>query len=226
MQTLIGREALLTVLVDDQAAHRLVTLVGTGGVGKTSIGFELARRVAANYPDGAFVVELVTVIDQDATLGAFATAMDVNTRQQSSIEDAIVDMLRSRCALLVLDNCEHLVDPVAMLVDRILRSAPEVSIIATSREPLAVPGEHVHRIEPLATPDPNIVGADELASVPSIALFIERARAADPGFVLSAVTAPLGDRDLPSSRRHSVGDRTGRGTGERDRCHRDRPQTR
>jgi predicted ATPase/DNA-binding winged helix-turn-helix (wHTH) protein len=190
LQPLIGRDDLLVQLVADQIAHRLVTLVGTGGVGKTSLGFELARHVAEHYADGVFVVELVTVVDQDAAFGAFATALDVSIRQQASIEDAIVDMLRPRHALLLLDNCEHLVEPVATLVDRILRSAPQVSIVATSREPLAVSGEHVWTVEPLSVADLDSVPLSELASVPAVALFLERARAADPRFELDEVTAP------------------------------------
>ncbi len=189
LDALIGRDELLDSLVQTQADHRLVTLVGTGGVGKTSIGLELARRVAHHSPDGAFVVELVTVADRDATLGAFATALDVNTRQETSIEEAIVDLLRSRSVLLLVDNCEHVIDQVATLVDRILRAAPAVSIIATSREPLAVTSERVWAIEPLAVPADDLVDPEQLAAVPSIALFLERARAADPGFVLTSVNA-------------------------------------
>jgi predicted ATPase/DNA-binding winged helix-turn-helix (wHTH) protein len=189
LQRMIGREALLGRLVDDQTVNRLVTLVGSGGVGKTSVGFELARRIAHGYTDGVFVVEFVTVADPGATLGAFATALDVSTRQQTSIEDAIVDMLRPRCALLVLDNCEHVVDTVAVLADHILRACPSVSIIATSREPLAVPGEHVWTVDPLTTPDPD-APAEALADIASIALFLERARAADPRFELDATTTP------------------------------------
>jgi predicted ATPase/DNA-binding winged helix-turn-helix (wHTH) protein len=190
LQPLIGRGELLEQLVDDQRDHRLVTLVGASGVGKTSVGYELARTVADRFADGVFLVELVTVTDRDATFGAFATALDVNTRQESSIEDAIVGMLRPRHSLLVLDNCEHLVEPVATLVDRILRAAPHVSIVATSREPLAVTGEHVWTVEPLATSDLDAVPLTELAEVPAIALFLERAQAADPRFALDAANAP------------------------------------
>ena len=190
LHPLIGREELLAQLVDDQAANRLVTLVGTGGVGKTSVGYELARSVADQYADGVFVVELVTVIDRDATFGAFATSLDVNTRQLTSIEDAIIDMLRPRHALLVLDNCEHVIELVATLVDRILRAAPLVSIVATSREPLAVSGEHVWMVDPLSIAELDAVSEQELATVPAVALFVERARAADPRFELDASTAP------------------------------------
>lgn len=185
MNTLIGREDLLESLEKDLASHRLVSLVGPGGVGKTSVGFALARRVERLYHDGVHVVELVTVLDDDATFEAFATALDVSTRQQMSIDDAIVDMLRDRKALLVLDNCEHLVDPVAVLVDRILSAAPNVSIVVTSREPLAVAGEHVWTIEPLDTGDGDESSVDEQVTIPAVALFLERARAADPRFAIT-----------------------------------------
>ena len=190
LQGLIGRDALLELLVDKIAASRLVTLVGTGGVGKTSVGYELARRVEGSYADGVYVVELVTVVDEGATFEAFATALDVNTLQRASVEDAIVDMLRPRHALLLLDNCEHLVELVAHLVSRILRAAPDVSIVATSREPLAVTGEQVWTIEPLPTDGGAGVSHFDVATVPAVALFVERARAADPGFALDARTTP------------------------------------
>jgi predicted ATPase/DNA-binding winged helix-turn-helix (wHTH) protein len=190
VQPLIGRDAVLDLLVGKMATSRLVTLVGTGGVGKTSVGYELARRVAANYTDGVYVVELVTVVDEGATFEAFATALDVSTRQRLSVEDAIVDMLRPRSALLLLDNCEHLIELVADLVSRILRAAPAVSIVATSREPLAVSGEQVWTIEPLPTDGGAGVTSFDVASVPAVALFVERARAADPGFELDPRTAP------------------------------------
>jgi len=190
LQPLIGRDELLAQLVEVQAVNRLVTLVGTGGVGKTSVGLELARMVSDKYGDGVFVVELVTVADQEATFDALATSLDVYTRQEFSIEDAIVDMLRSRHALLVLDNCEHLVEPVALMVDRILREVQNVSIVATSREPLSVAGEHVWIVDPLPTADLDTVPLDELASAPAVALFLERARAGDPRFELTAINAP------------------------------------
>ncbi len=187
---LVGREALLQLLEQEMVTTRLVTLVGTGGVGKTTVAYELARRLSGNYRDGSYVVALSTVADQDATGEAFATALDVYTPQSTSIEDAIVDMLRARRALLVIDNCEHLVEPVAALVGRILGAAPELSILATSREPLAVSGEHVWSVEPLDTgTDSDMTGRD-LGAVPAVALFVERARAADPLFELNAITAP------------------------------------
>ena len=176
MHRLVGREGLLTLLTADVADHRLVTLVGTGGVGKTSVAYELARRIAGHYADGVQVVELSTVVDEDAAIEAVATALDVSTRQLASIEDAIVDTLSSRRQLLVLDNCEHVIEPVAVLVGRVLRSAPDVAVLATSREALAVTGEHVRSVEPLDTGELEQV-LDDLDDSPTVALFVERAGA-------------------------------------------------
>ena len=195
VQPLIGREALLEQLAEMIGEHRLVTLVGPGGVGKTSLAMELARTVGRQFEDGVHVVELVGVVDDDATAAALATAIDVSLRKSSSIDDAIVDLLRSRQSLLVLDNCEHLIEPVAELVARILREAPTVSIVATSREPLAVAGERLWTVDPLPTGPKELSGSnpdlDELAAIPAVALFVARAKAADPTFAFDTDTAPL-----------------------------------
>ncbi len=192
IQPLIGREPLLALLVDALAGHRLITLVGPGGVGKTSLGLELARRAAAGYSDVVHVVELVSVVDREATSAAVATAIDVSLRRSSSIDDAIVEMLRPRHSLLLLDNCEHLIEPVAALVSRILSEAPRVSIVATSREPLAVAGEQVWSIEPLSTATSGgAITAEGALAIPAAALFVARARAADPTFVFDDATAAL-----------------------------------
>src|SRR5665213_1859524 len=115
VQPLIGREMLLEQLAGMIVNHRLVTLIGPGGVGKTSLGMELARTIGSRFEDGVHVVEFVGVVDKDATAAALATAIDVNLRKSSSIDDAIVDLLRPRHSLLMLDNCEHLIEPVAEL---------------------------------------------------------------------------------------------------------------
>ena len=184
--------------------------MGTGGVGKTSVGFELARTVAGGYPDGVFVVELVSVVDRNATLGAFATALDVNTPQQSSIDDAIVDMLRPRHALLLLDNCEHLVELVGPLVESILRAAPRVSVVATSREPLGVTGEHVWTAEPLATADLEALPTADLAAVPAVALFAAQVLGAiEAHTTLGGPPVMTALRDLAFETRDSLSDQLG-----------------
>jgi predicted ATPase len=191
LQPLIGRESLFERLEVALDRHRLITLVGPGGVGKTSVGIELARRTAERYPDGVKLVELVAVGDEDATLEAVATAIDVHFRRGSSIGDAIIETLRLRRSLVVLDNCEHLVEPVASLAGRVLREAPAISIVATSREPLALPGEQVWSVDPLSTGDAaaGALAGGGLEGAPAVALFVERARASDPSFELSEQNA-------------------------------------
>jgi predicted ATPase/DNA-binding winged helix-turn-helix (wHTH) protein len=195
LQPLIGRESSLEQLAEMISEHRLVTLVGPGGVGKTSLGMELARTIGGQFEDGVHVVELVGVVDEDATTAALATAIDVNLRKSSSIDDAIIDLLRPRHSLLVLDNCEHLIEPVAGLVARILREAPDISIVATSQEPLAVTGERLWTVDPLLTGPEELFGAElvleELAEIPAVALFVARAKAVDSSFILDKATAPL-----------------------------------
>ncbi len=189
LQRLIGRDELLAALIDELGEHRLITLVGSAGVGKTSLGLELARAAAPRYADGVFLVELVTVGDRDAAFASLAGALGVNTALGVSIDDAIIDMLRGRNALLLLDNCEHLVEPIADIAERILRTASRVSIVATSREPLAVMGEHVRPVEPLAVDELDTIAFDDLPHVPAVALFLERAQAADPGVQLTRENA-------------------------------------
>lgn len=185
VQPLIGRGSVLTKLEADLRGNRLLTLVGPGGVGKTTVGFELARLAENDYADGVWPVELVGVVDDDGAIGAIATSLDVSVNQQVSIEKAILDLLRPLNALLLLDNCEHLVDILAPLISRILTTAPDVSVLTTSREALAIPGEHVWPIEPLAvTVAPDRPSPSGMA--PAVALFVERVRSAEPGIEFTA----------------------------------------
>ncbi len=180
---LVGRDELLGELCEVLPTTRLLTLVGPGGVGKTSVAFELARAVASSFEDGVHVVELVSVADSDAAIEAVATALDVSLRQRAQLQEAIVEWLGSRRTLLVLDNCEHVIEPIGALVDRLLHFAPTVSVLATSREPLATVAERVWPVRPL-----GVAGADgsieDVRRSPAVALFVERAQAADPEFRL------------------------------------------
>lgn len=190
IQRLIGRDELLERLAQEIDEWRLVSIVGPAGVGKTSMVLELGRQVATATRDGVHLVELVTVSDKAGALAAVATTLDVSNRQRTSLEDAIVDVLQSRQAVLILDNCEHLIEPIAALVDRILRAAPDVTVVTTSRESLGVVGERVHVVEPLNVAGLDELSLDELAGVPAVALFVERAVAADSRFELNSDSAP------------------------------------
>ncbi len=189
---LIGRRELIGQVRVELHTHRLITLVGPGGVGKTSIAYEVARAVEQQYGDGVWPVEMVTVLNPDAAVETIATALRVHPRQDGILEDAILDLLRNRECLLLLDNCEHLLEPLSGLVDRILRAAPRVRIMATSREPLSVSAERLWPVDPLpfAGDSGSEQSMEELADIPAIKLFVERAVAADPHFELNASTAP------------------------------------
>jgi len=143
---LVGRADELRLLTGWLQVHRLVTLTGPGGVGKTRIAMRLAGELWDEFDGEVFVAELAPVSDPASTVGAIATALDVQQRQHLSIEDTLVEYLRARRALLVLDNCEHLRGTIASLSERVLSWCPDVTILATSREVLGLPGEQVWRV--------------------------------------------------------------------------------
>ncbi|MBK5288301.1 MAG: NACHT domain-containing protein [Acidimicrobiia bacterium] len=175
---LVGRAAELDQLAHRLRTDRLVTLTGPGGVGKTRLALSLAHDLWDEYGGEVFVAELAPVHDAASTVAAIATVLDVQQRQHLSIEETLIEYLRTRRVLLVLDNCEHLRAAAAALSERILSLCPEVTVLATSREVLGLPSECVWRVGPLG------VGSDgsDTEVPPAVALFVERARAARPGF--------------------------------------------
>ncbi len=181
----VGRERELDQLGALLAGTRLLTLTGAGGAGKTRLALQLARGVEASFADGAVLVELAPLAEPAHVQEAVAAALDVRALPGRDLEAAVAEFLAGRSLLLVLDNCEHVLGAAAAVADLLLRSAPDVSIVATSREPLRVQGETVFRVPSLALPDPErSVEPDELLGYESIRLFVERAGAAAPGFAL------------------------------------------
>jgi predicted ATPase/DNA-binding SARP family transcriptional activator len=180
---LVGRAEELTLLTGRLRIDRLVTLTGPGGVGKTRLAMRLAAELWDDFDGEIYVTELAAVSEPSSTVAAIATALDVQQRQHLSIEETLVEYLRAKRALLVLDNCEHLRGTIASLSERLLSWCPGVTILATSREVLGLPGEHVWRVRPLGIPDEGS-GPAAASEAPATRLFVECAIAARPGFAI------------------------------------------
>lgn len=171
--------------------HRLVTLTGVGGVGKTRLALQAAAAVSERYPDGMWWCELAPA-DPGAVGHTVAAVLGVQQQANRSINDSIVGALAGKRLLLVLDNCEHLIDATAQLAEHIVRSCPHATILATSREPLAVAGEQVWPVPPLPLPSDRTDG--EGLGAPSAQLFCDRARAYRADFTVGETTATaIGD---------------------------------
>ena len=180
----VGRGPALAELARLLEATALLTITGAGGTGKTRLALQVAQRALPGYPDGVWLVELAPLADPALVPQAVASVLGVGERPGEAPAATLAAALAERRLLLVLDNCEHLVAACAALADALLRACPHVRVLATSREPLRVPGETVWRAPPLETPPPGAVSPEALAANESVRLFVERAGAARPGFAL------------------------------------------
>jgi predicted ATPase len=179
----IGRERSVVELVDEIASTRLLTLTGPGGSGKTRLAIEVARRLLARYPEGVWFVELAVLADSELVPDTFVRALGATDQPGRSAKDILKAAFAGGPALLVVDNCEHLIDACAALVEDLLHSCPDLSVIATSREPLRVDGETIWPVAPLDVPDGS-QPVDTLRANESVRLFCQRAASAHRGFVL------------------------------------------
>jgi hypothetical protein len=186
----VGRDVELDQLLTRLAAGRLVTVTGPGGVGKTRLALEAARRATSTYIDGVFLCDLAALTVGSAVPDALASVLRVQQRTGRTVVERLVEFLRSKQVLLVIDNCEHVVDAVAATVEQRITRTTSVIIVATSREPLAVAGEQRLPIEPLPVP----VGDEDADGVASVRLFADRAAAVQPSFALDLATLPLYER--------------------------------
>jgi predicted ATPase/class 3 adenylate cyclase len=188
---LIGRSRVLGSLAGVLDGHRLVTLTGVGGVGKTRLAVQLAADVLDRFPDGAWLVALASIRDPVLVPSAVAAALEIAERPGRPLNETLRDAIGTRQLLMVLDNCEHLLDATARLVDELLDSCPALRIVATSREALGVEGEQSWPTPSLGLPAGEAPASlEELADADAVALFVERARAVRPDFELSASNAP------------------------------------
>ncbi|WP_214325808.1 ATP-binding protein, partial [Nonomuraea sediminis] len=197
LTSFIGRDDDLARIDTLLAAGRLVTVVGPGGAGKTRLAVEAARRHRHEYRDGAWMIDLASVTEP-AKVGAAVLAgiglrggamFEARMRVEGSDLDVLADHLGSRESLLLVDNCEHLIDAVAHLVAALLSRCSGLRVLATSREPLAVDGEALVPLGPLALPGPDD-GVEQARRAASVRLFTERAAAVRPGFDVDETTLP------------------------------------
>jgi len=164
----------------------LVTVVGVGGVGKTRLSVQVAFDVMDDFNDGAWLVELASATDRQGIASAVAAVLHLTEVRGRSLEEVVLDHLSDKAALIVLDNCEQVLEAAAGFTEQLTRRSPNVVVIATSREPLAIDGEVIWRLEPLPVIEPGaIVGASDVAEEPAVALFEQRAAMARPGFRIS-----------------------------------------
>ncbi|HEV2674774.1 MAG TPA: winged helix-turn-helix domain-containing protein [Aliidongia sp.] len=190
---LIGREADMATLLVQLPKARLVTLLGPGGVGKTRLAIALATEVdKRHFQDGAWFVELAPLSDPLLVAETIAAMFGMESRGSRPAHEVVTTFLRRKELLLVLDNCEHLVDEVARLAEGVLKNCPNVTILATSRERLSIGGEVTYRVRPLTVPDgPQSVSVAEAMGFSAVRLFEDRATALLGDFVLTAESAPI-----------------------------------
>ncbi len=184
VSSFIGREAEVARILAALADARVVTLTGVGGVGKTRLALQVAAHALPRFREGAWLVELAPVRDPGGVIDAVAAAFRLTARGGQTLEQSLVDAFATNQLLLVIDNCEHVLGAVARWVARIERSCPEVTVLATSREGLAIEGEQILAVPALAAGQPGDE-LERLLHTDAVRLFVERARAVKADFALS-----------------------------------------
>jgi predicted ATPase len=190
LSSFIGREREVADLAKLLAGNRQLTLTGTGGAGKTRLALQVAAELVGDYADGVWLVDLAPLADPALVSQAIASVLGIRGQPGHSLDERLIDSLRSKQLLLVLDNCEHLIQVCADITENLLRACPRIKILATSREQLAVVGEIVWRVPSLDLPrGHNVRALDAIAASAAVRLFVERAQAAEPTFQLTAGNA-------------------------------------
>jgi predicted ATPase/class 3 adenylate cyclase len=189
--TFLGRRGDLAEL--DSLLHkaRIVTLTGPGGVGKTRLAVELAASQVNARSDGAWLVELAAIVDPADVDSAIASVLRIPEQAGVPPRTAVIQALRAQDCLLVLDNCEHVIEATAVAAEALVRACPRATVLATSREPLGIAGEYVHRVMPLEVPAAD-QHPEEISAHDSVRLFVDRVRLHDPAFELSgSISGPV-----------------------------------
>lgn len=189
LTSFVGRERELTEIGRLVGTARLVTLTGVGGSGKTRLAVAMARRLVVHFPDGAYLVELAGLTDPGLVAQTIGAALGIREGTSGPL-DTLSTWLKERDILVVIDNCEHLADACAHLVEILLQRSSGLRVLATSREPLRIAPETTYRLSPLAAPGlGRPESLEEIAQYPSVQLFVDRASAVGPGFVLTSQNA-------------------------------------
>ena len=188
LTTFIGREKEQAEILQWIGRHRLVTLTGSGGVGKTRISLKVGGQVLEEYANGVWLVELAPLSDPELLPQTVASALGIVMQSTSSHTELLINFLRPKTALLILDNCEHLLDASAQLADTLLKQCPQLKILATSREALGILGEIVYHMPSLGLPDIQQT-LETFREYESVRLFEERAQLAQPDFKLTLENA-------------------------------------
>ena len=184
--SILGRDDLVRRIAERVDAPGIVTLVGPGGVGKTSLALRVGHEVTAMFPDGTWFVDLAPVSNPRGVAGSIARSMGIARRSDQTLEATLRDVFSSRQALLILDNAEHLADATRDVLARVLVHGSPSRVLVTSRVPLGGSAETKIRVDPLTTPDRlGVMSLAEAMACPAVSLFVERARKARPGFVLT-----------------------------------------
>ena len=189
---LIGRDAEADEIEALVSNHRIVTITGSGGIGKTRLALQVAADLLDRYPDGVWLVDLAPLNDPELVASVVAQSLGMVQGQAVRVDEALADWLKRKKLIIVLDNCEHLVETAAHLADSIVRRCPDVRILATSRQSLGIDGEIAHSLAPLALPpNPSSTETADVQQFGAIALFVERARAADTRFSATDSAMPI-----------------------------------
>ena len=188
LTTFIGREKEVEQIKKRLEKNRLVTLTGSGGVGKTRLSIQVASELLDDYPHGAWLVELAPITDPALVTRTVCTALDVTPQGNMPALNVLTEYLKSKKILLVVDNCEHLIDACAELCDSLLHACPHLRMIASSREALDIDGENAYRVPSLSLTNPNS-RLENIQQSEAVQLFIERANTILPGYTLTEANA-------------------------------------
>jgi non-specific serine/threonine protein kinase len=186
----IGRDKEIALVKQKLTEYRLVTLTGSGGVGKTRLAIQVARGVASLYPGGVWLVELAPLSDPALVPQAAATVFALQEEAGRPMLMVLTDYLQDKILLMILDNCEHVIDAGAQLVEHLLTHCPQIRVLTSSREALGIEGEAAVRVPSLSLPPAEQATREILVQSEAVQLFDERARATAPNFVLTDVNAP------------------------------------